>query len=107
MEVECFKVRLNPNSLGLVREWSARLNANIKQVKTLLRNEGMSLESVFLEQSAEGDFLIYYLRSPDLKRTREISRASQHPIDVYHRETMKQIGQKSVQLECLLDANGE
>jgi hypothetical protein len=107
MEVECFKVKLKPNAVALAREWSAHLNSQISEVRQLLKDEGMTLESVFLEQSGDGDFLIYYLRSPDLKRTREISRASQHPIDVYHREIMKRISENSVQLECLLDASSE
>jgi hypothetical protein len=107
MEVECFKVKLKPNTVHLVREWSARLNSEMVDVRRLLKNEGMNLESVFLEQSNEGDFLIYYVRSPDLKRTREVFGASQHPIDVYHRETMKNIAESSRQLECLLDADSE
>lgn len=107
MEVQCLKIKLKPNSVSLVREWSARLNSEMDEVKQILKNEGMTVESVFLEQSTQGDFLIYYVRSPDLKRTHEVFEASQHPIDVYHRETMKRIIENSLQLECLLDASSE
>lgn len=107
MEVECFKVKLKPNMVRLVREWSARLNSEMDEVRRLLKDEGMVLESVFLEQGKVGDFLIYYVRSPDLKGTQEIFGASQHPIDVYHRKIMKEIAESSVRLECLLDAGGE
>jgi len=107
MEVECFKIRLKPGTLPLVREWAARLNSEMSEVKKLLQNEGMALESVFLEQGPEGDSLVYYLRSPDLKRTREVSRASQHAIDVFHREVMQQISAGGARLECLLDASTE
>ncbi len=103
MEVECFKIKLQPNSIPLVREWAARLNSQLDQVKELLKKEGMTLESVFLEQSLDGDYLIYYLRSPNLKKTREISMSSGHPIDVFHRDFMKKIFESSVNLECLLD----
>jgi hypothetical protein len=49
--------------------------------------------------------LVYYLRSFDLKKTREVSQASQHPIDIYHRQVMKQIAANSTELECLLDVS--
>lgn len=107
MEVACIKIRLKPDSLETVRAWASRMTAEMNEVKKLLKNEGMSLESVFLEQGSEGDFLIYYVRSPDLKKTVEICRASQHPIDIYHREVMRQIEAGSIQLECLLDASNE
>ena len=105
MEVTCYRIKLKPKSVQLVREWSARLNKDIDEVKRLLKHEGMALESVFLEQGAEGDFLIYYLRSPNLKKTYEVSRASQHSIDIYHREVMRQIAEGHTELECLLDAS--
>ena len=107
MQVACYRIKLNPNSVPLVREWAARLNNEMTEVKKLLKEEGMSLESVFLEKGADGDFLVYYLRSPDLKKTREVSQASQHPIDIYHRQVMKQIAESHNELECLLDATGE
>ncbi|MBX3033561.1 MAG: hypothetical protein KF865_06510 [Bdellovibrionaceae bacterium] len=107
MEVACYRIKLKPNSIPLVREWAARLNGEMSEVKKLLSDEGMALESVFLEKGSDGDFLIYYLRSPDLKKTREVSQASQHPIDIYHRQVMKQIAESHAELECLLDATGD
>lgn len=59
----------------------------------------MALESVSLEQNKQGDVLIYYLRAQDLQKTRENSRASQHPIDIYHRGVMQKIVDKGVKLE--------
>lgn len=106
MEVTCYRIKLKPNSVPLVREWAARLNQEKDEVRKLLKDEGMTLESVFLEQGSDGDFLVYYIRSHDLKKTREVSQASQHPIDIYHRQVMKQIAEKYTELECLLDATG-
>ena len=105
MEVTCYRIKLKPNSIPLVREWAARLNGEKAEVQALLKAEGMALESVFLEQEQGADFLVYYIRSPDLKKAREVSQASQHPIDIYHRQVMKQIAEKHTELECLLDAS--
>lgn len=105
MEVACYRIQLKPGSVPVVREWSARLRNEIAEVRKLLKAEGMVLESAFLEQGPQGDFLVYYIRSPDLKRTREVSQASEHPIDVYHRDVMKKIAASSVELECILDVD--
>jgi hypothetical protein len=106
MEVECFKVTLKPDSLPTVREWAARMKSDITEVEALLKNEGITLESVFLDESENGASLIYYLRSPDLKKARETSRASKHPLDLYHQQVMKLIANSGKQLECLFDASG-
>lgn len=106
-EVSCYRIKLNPGSVPLVRQWAARLNSEMAELKILLKNEGMSLESVFLEVSSDGEYLIYYLRSPDLKKTHEVAQASQHPIDIFHREVMKKVCGELTELECLLDAKGE
>lgn len=103
MEVACYRIQLKPESVPTVREWSARLRSEIAEVRKLLKAEGMILESAFLEQGPQGDFLVYYIRSLDLKKTREVAQASQHPIDVYHREVMKKITASAAELECLLD----
>jgi len=103
VEVACYRIQLKPGSVSAVREWSARLRSEIAEVRKLLKNEGMALESAFLEQSPQGDFLVYYIRSTNLKKTREVSQDSQHPIDVYHREVMKRITASAVELECVLD----
>jgi Family of unknown function (DUF6176) len=104
MDVACYRIKLKPNSVAFVREWAARMNSEMTEVKKLLKKEGMSLESVFLETGADGDFLVYYLRSPDLRRTSEVSLSSNHPIDIYHRQLMKQIEESCTELECILDA---
>lgn len=107
MEVECFKIRLKPDSLPTVREWAARMNSEMPEVRKLLASEGIVLESVFLEDGPEGASLIYYLRAPDLKKAREVSRASQHPLDLYHQKIMKAVAAGGAQLECLFDASAE
>ncbi|RZI53672.1 MAG: hypothetical protein EOP12_05650 [Pseudomonas sp.] len=69
----------------------------------LLRDEGVQIESVFLEETESGASLIYYLRSADPVRAREVSRSSTDPIDLYHQKVMKEISAGWTRLECLLD----
>jgi len=107
MQVECFEVRLKPDSISIVRDWANRMNNEMTEVRKLLKSEGISLESVFLKETPEGASLIYYLRASDMRRAREVSRASQHPLDLYHQQVMKQVAASGIQLECLFDASGD
>jgi len=107
MEVECFKVTLKSDSLPTLREWAERMRNEMSEVKRLLKSEGIIVESIFLDENEQSSSLIYYLRSPDLKKAREVSRASQHPLDLYHQNVMKQIASSGKPLECLFDASGD
>lgn len=106
MEVECFEVILKPDSISVVRDWAKRMNSEMAEVKDLLKSEGIALESVFLKETPESASLIYYLRAPDMKKAREVSRASRHPLDLFHQQVMKQVAANGIQLECLFDASG-
>lgn len=107
MDVECYKITLKPDALPIVREWAKRLKSEINEVRQLLKKEGIVVESVFLEEDKDGAHIIYYLRSPDFKKAREVSKASQHPIDIYHRDVMQKIAASNKTLECLFDATAE
>lgn len=103
METVCYKIKLKPNSLDKVRDWGKRLMSESSEVAKLLKHEGIIIESAFIEQASEGDFLIYYLRAHDLKKAREVSAASTHPIDIFHRKVMSEIGDGGSELEKVLD----
>jgi len=49
-----------------------------------LRDEGVTVESVFLESTPEGDFLYYYMKAKSMKTAREVAERSAHSIDSYH-----------------------
>ena len=49
-----------------------------------LRDESVILETVFLNQSGEGDFLIYLMKALSFERAKEAVQNSVHEIDVYH-----------------------
>lgn len=100
-------MKLAADSVPEVRAWAARLNSELTEVRKLLKAEGVSVESVFLEESNEGAFLIYYMRAEDFNRARELSRASQHPIDIFHQQVMKMVSVSWTKLECLLDATAD
>jgi hypothetical protein len=99
METVCVRVRLETGSLPRVREWAAELNARRDEVLATLRDEGIRVESVFLD----GETLIYYLKADSLDHAREVYARSQHAIDAYHRTFKDETFAEETQLELLVD----
>lgn len=99
----CALVSLKPGSLEKVRAWAEYLAANRAQALESLATEGVSIESVFLHTSVDGDFLVYYMRSPSIAQAQEVAQRSSAAIDQYHaafkRDTWKQVSR----LELLVD----
>lgn len=68
-----------------------------------LRDETARIESVFLESTADGDSLVYYMRVDDTDADRSAVERSTHAIDAYHRSVMQEIVDSRQPLELLVD----
>lgn len=68
-----------------------------------LRDETARIESVFLESTADGDFLVYYMRVDDTDADRRAVERSTHAIDAYHRSVMQENVDSRHPLELLVD----
>jgi hypothetical protein len=68
-----------------------------------LMAEGVRLESVFLESSEEGDFLVYYMRSESQEKAEAVAARSVEAIDSYHQQFKKETWVSATRLELLLD----
>jgi hypothetical protein len=99
VETVCVRVRLEPGSLPRVREWAAELNARRDEVLATLRDEGVRVESVFLD----GETLVYYLRADSIAKAREVYAGSQQAIDAYHQRFKDETFAERTQLELLVD----
>jgi len=99
METVCVKVRLKPGSLPRVQAWAAELNARRDEVLATLRDEGVIVESVFLD----GEDLVYYLKAKDVAQAQAVYAASKHAIDAYHREFKDEAFAEQRTLELLID----
>jgi hypothetical protein len=103
MEMTCVKVRLRPGSLDRVRAWAAELNGRGGEILATLRDEQVVVESVFLDQASDGDFLIYYMRARNLEDANQTARQSEHDIDAYHGQFKRDTWQSQKPLELLID----
>jgi hypothetical protein len=99
VETVCVRVRLAPGSLPRVLEWAAELNARRDEVLATLRDEGVRIESVFLE----GETLVYYLKADSVDQARDVYARSQHAIDAYHRRFKDETFAEETQLQLLID----
>ncbi|PHN07368.1 DUF6176 family protein [Flavilitoribacter nigricans] len=103
LQTVCYRVQLKADSLDSVYEWSRELNGRQPEALQTLEEEGIFLESVFLERTDTGNYLIYYMKMRDPKKAAEIFAASKHPIDEYHRNFQRATWEKGERLELLLD----
>ncbi|WP_076593685.1 DUF6176 family protein [Herminiimonas arsenitoxidans] len=103
-EVVCARIRLRPGSLPLVREWAAHIAEHKEEALQTLSNEDVQIETVFLESiENDADYLIYYMRSPSLKKAEEIAAKSLDAIDQYHKNFKQMTWAKVSTLELLVD----
>lgn len=102
-EVICSRIRIRSGSLGAVRDWARTISERRDEALATLQEEGVQLESVFLEHTSDGDYLVYYMRGSDLAASREIGRTSKHAIDDYHHRFMKEHTEPMATLELLVD----
>ena len=102
-ETRCVKIRLKPDSIEKVRTWAKTLNERKDEALATLRDESVILETVFLDQTAEGDFLIYVMKAESFERAKEAVQRSVHSIDEYHQNFKRECWADGKRLEMLLD----
>ena len=85
-ETICVKIKLKPNSIEQVREWARAMNARKEEAIATLRDETVIVESAFLDQTSEGDFLITFMKAESLAKAREAAKSSIHDIDKFHQK---------------------
>ena len=102
-QVICKRIRLKPGSLPRVYEWARTLTARRDEALATLENEGVTVESAFLERAADGDYLVYYMRAHDLQQASGAAAQSTHPIDQYHQSFKRETWEERTTLELLVD----
>ena len=102
-QTNCIKIKLKPNSLEKVRTWAKTINERKDEAFATLRDEGIIIECVFLDQTSEGDFLISIMKAENFEKAHEIMEKSVHEIDKFHQTFKKQTWEDGKKLELLID----
>ena len=103
MKSICVRVALKEGSTEAVKEWFHTLMNRREETLESLRNEGVIVESAFLDRQPNGDFLIYYMRAQDIEKAIAIFQNSSLDIDAYHKNCWGKYCGQSTPLEQLLD----
>ena len=102
-ETVCIKIKLKPDSLEKVREWAKTIKDRKPEALAPLRDKTVIVEAAFLDQTAEGDFLITFMKAESLEKAREAVRRSVHDIDKFHQKFKQETWGERKSLELLVD----
>jgi Family of unknown function (DUF6176) len=79
------------------------LNLGQDEVLETLRTEGVAVEAVFLDPQADGDYLVYFMRSGNLEHAHRVAARSNNSIEEYHRSFKTACWENRVMLSVLVD----
>ena len=102
MSVRCMRIRLVAGGAERARQWAKEIMSRSGEAMDTLKQEGVTLESVFLDQLEGGDYLIYYKRS-DMARALAAGRILADDLQQYHRQFQKEAWVSGQPLELLVD----
>jgi hypothetical protein len=74
-----------------------------EEVLKILELQGVYVEAVFLDKIGEDDYLIYFMKEENSKKSIEVSLNSKHPINEGHRQYKSKCWEEKFRLEPLLD----
>lgn len=103
MKTICIKTKLKKELIEEVRIWFQTLKNRTNEVLESLENEGVFVESAFIDRQGDDLYLIYYIRAVDVSRAYEIFNKSALTIDHYYKECWKKYCIGREVLEELLD----
>lgn len=105
MKTICIKTKLKKELIKEVRIWFQTLKDRIDETLESLENEGVFVESAFLDKQGDDLYLIYYVRAKDIPYMYEVFNKSTLAIADYYKNCWKEYCQEREVLEVLLDVD--
>lgn len=99
----CGRIKIKEGKLDEVYAWFNTLNARKAELIEAFTQEGVELETVFLERTNEGDYLIYYTRQEDLEKVYTTLAKLGMPVRLFHVECWQKCCEACIVLEPLFD----
>lgn len=103
MKTICIKTKLKKELIEEIRAWFETLKKRTNEILESLENEGVLVESAFLDKQGNDLYLIYYLKAKDINRAYEVFNKSTLSIDRYYKECWTKYCEGREVLEELLD----
>ena len=89
MQTICIKTKIKPGHIEKVRLWFRTLLERRDETLETLRNEGVVVESAFIDKQGDDLYLIYYMKAENIDKAYEVFTKSTSPIDLYHKDCWK------------------
>ncbi len=99
----CMRIKLKPGSLPEVKKWAATLRKRKEEVQTTMIEEGIFIESAFLDKVGKDHYLIYYIKTFSQEKSGKSTADSKHSIDAYHNAFKKKCWAEKTKLSKLID----
>ena len=103
LQMRCARIKLKKDCVDETRNWFQTLMMQKEEALAILKEQGVYVEAVFLDQIGEDYYLIYFMKEESRQKSSFFSSQSSHPINVTHKEYKKQCWEEKVFLEPLLD----
>jgi hypothetical protein len=82
-----FKIKEGKQQTWL--DWAEELKNRKTEVITTLKDEGVSSETNFM--SKDGSIIYYLMESDDFEKVKNVANASEHSIDIEHRQKKESV----------------
>jgi hypothetical protein len=105
MSVRCVRIKLAEGGYQRAKAWAAEISRRKPEAVATLKQEGVTIESVFFERVAESDYLVYYMRARDMTQALAAGRSINDDLQQYHRRFQRETWVDVKPLELLLDLN--
>lgn len=79
---ECIRIRLKAGMTERFVTWARQVPSRCVEVAECKGDQGILAEHIFLERSAEGDFIIFYCKAEDMAKAREMLQKSKRRLDL-------------------------
>ena len=99
----CVKIKIKEGKISKVYEWKEYLNNNKEEVLQSLKQEGVFIESVFLDKQGDENYLIYYMKFQDLEKAKTAFEKSVLSVDKYHAQFKQEVWAERQELELLIE----
>lgn len=99
----CVKIKIKDGKISNVYEWKEYLNNHKDEVLQSLRQEGVFIESVFLDKQGSDNYLIYYMKFQNLEKANAAFSQSNLNVDKYHAQFKKDTFADKQELELLVE----
>ena len=102
-QVQCLRIKLKPGTTDRMVHFLKSLKDRDAEVRKSLQAEGILEESLFLDRTEAGDFLVFLTRAENLEAAAAAFQSSELPLDVETRTLIAETWESARPLELLAD----